>query len=350
MDDRELLRSSIAEVLGEICDNRSIHRYVDHGGNLPAALLRRAAELGWLAIGVSEEGGGLGLGVGGLAMTAVELGRRLAPGPFIPLLVLAQVLDEHGSAPELRGLLPQLASGARGVALPAELRPASSDGRDLLFGDLAGEAPLIVLPHGAGARLVVPASHDGPVASEGWDRTRGLWRAPAQWTALGDLSPEAFRRLAALFGLLVAADSLGVMKAAFDQTVEYLKTREQFGAPIGSFQALKHRAADLAAKIELADCLVEQGVEAAEAGGEGEAFWSGACKASITDAAVFVAQECLQLHGGVGFTWAYDCHLYLKRARLNQALAQANGDLRDTAFDRLASAVRQGAPLLEIAR
>lgn len=347
MDDRELLRSSIAEVLAEICDSRSIHQYVDQGGDLPAALLSRAAELGWLAIGVSEQAGGLGLGAGGLAMTVVELGRRLAPGPFIPLLALAQTLDELAAAPQLRALLPRLLSGARGVAIPAE---PGSDDRTLLFGDLTGEAPLIVLPHGAGARLVTPAPHDDPVASEAWDRTRRLWPAPPKYTVLGELSPEAWRRLSALFSLLVAADSLGVMKAVFDQTVAYLKTREQFGAPIGSFQALKHRAADLAAKIELADCLVEQAAHAVDEGGEAADFWCAACKAEVTDTAVFVAQECLQLHGGVGFTWAYDCHLYLKRARLNQALVRANGDLREGAFDQLAGAVGAGRPLLDIAR
>jgi alkylation response protein AidB-like acyl-CoA dehydrogenase len=141
-----------------------------------------------------------------------------------------------------------------------------------------------------------------------------------------------------------------VMKGVFALTVDYLKSREQFGVKIGSFQALKHRAADLAASIELADRLVEQAVEAAQAGGEAAAFWSAVCKAQVTDAAVFVAQDCLQLHGGIGFTWEYDCHLYLKRARLNQVLAGANGALREGGFQLLADAVRAGAPILEIAR
>jgi alkylation response protein AidB-like acyl-CoA dehydrogenase len=350
MDDRELLRSSIADALAEICDLKRVHRHVDGLEDLATELRLRAGELGWLAIGVSPEAGGLGQGIAGSALLAEELGRRVAPGPFIPTLAVAQILDEFAPADIKQAFVAGVISGARGAAIPAEMAAAEGGAKRLLFGDLTGQAPLIAAEGAGGLRLSAPAgSAQAFVARPGWDRTRRLWDPSFQTEVLCELPQEARRRLEVIANLLVAADSLGAMKGVFGQTVEYLKTREQFGVKIGSFQALKHRAADLAAQIELNDCLLEQAVEAAGEDEARAAFWSAACKTSATDAAVLVAQECLQLHGGIGFTWEYDCHLYLKRARLNQALVQANGRLRDRCFDGLAEGAARGERLMELA-
>jgi alkylation response protein AidB-like acyl-CoA dehydrogenase len=350
MDDRELLRSSIADALAEICDLKRVHRHVDGLEDLATELRARAGELGWLAIGVSPEAGGLGQGIAGAVLLAEELGRRLAPGPFIPTLAAAQILDEFAPADIKQALVPGVISGARGVAIPAEV-PAAVDGAEgLLLGDLTGKAPLLAIATPGALRLSTPTGSSRDfIERPGWDRTRRLWDLPSQTEVLCDLPEQASRRLEIIANLLAAADSLGAMKGVFGQTVEYLKTREQFGVKIGSFQALKHRAADITAQIELNNCLLEQAVEAAGEDEARAAFWSTACKASVTDAAVFVAQECLQLHGGIGFTWEYDCHLYLKRARLNQALVRDNGRLRDRCFDGLAEAAARGERLMELA-
>ena len=135
------------------------------------------------------------------------------------------------------------------------------------------------------------------------------------------------------------------MEGLFDITVDFLKQREQFGVAIGSFQALKHRMADMAAQIELADCLLEQALGADDAD---VVFWSGMCKAEVTDMAAQLAGDCLQLHGAIGFTWEHDCHLYLKRVRLNQALVWSNHALRQGSFDALAAASVNVRSLMEI--
>ena len=347
MDDLDILRANIAEVLARDCEPRALHDFLNgRGGDLAASLQRQAGELGWLGIGVAEDAGGLGLGFAGAALLARELGRRLAPGAFVPVLACLEVIDRFAPPEVAAQVLPGLMSGERTAAVPASFDADETKG--WLLGGIA-DGSVMLLPGADGLMLAMARAPGEPAHEHGaWDRTRALWQATANFDVLCTLPGEAAARLEAAANLLIAADALGAMEGLFALTVEYLKQREQFGVAIGSFQALKHRMADMAAQIELCDCLLEQALEAA-AQGDGDALaWSGLCKAEVTDSAAFLAAECLQLHGAIGFTWEHDCHLYLKRVRLDQALVRSNHALRQTGFGALDAASTAGRSLMEI--
>lgn len=139
------------------------------------------------------------------------------------------------------------------------------------------------------------------------------------------------RRLLSNAALALAADSVGGMGAILGKTLEYMCVREQFSRPIGSFQALKHRAANLHLRLATAQAMLEEAVSAAEGAlADADDLALLAC-AQASDAYAFVAQDALQLHGGIGFTRAHDAHIYLKRAKLNQALLGGTSALRDRA-------------------
>ncbi len=348
MDDLEILKASIQQVLAQDCDARSLHRYVDEQGSDLAGNLRlQAGELGWLGIGPTDDAGGLGLGLPGAAMLARELGKRLAPGPFVPVLVCLQVIERFAPREISERLLGGLMSGERSAAIPASFDAGESGG--LLLGDIEQGGSVVLLPGEKDLVLATARGAGEPVQQrEAWDRTRALWDTPADPEVLCVLPDGAAHYIEMCASLLIAADTLGAMEGLFDLTVDFLKQREQFGRAIGSFQALKHRMADLAVQIELADCLLEQALEAAHTDNEGGLFWSGMCKAEVSDAAAFLAGECLQLHGAIGFTWEHNCHLYLKRIRLNQALVRSNDALRQAGFGALEAASSDGRSLMEI--
>lgn len=346
MDDLELLNESIGQVLSRDCEPRALHDFINgRGDNLAANLREQAGELGWLAIGVSEDAGGLDFGIKGAALLVRELGRRLAPGPFIPILASIEMIERFAPAEIREQVLPGLVSGERTAAIPASFDAKDNSG--WLLGDI--EDAILLLPGEAGLVLARASSGSEPVQDRGtWDRTRALWQRPADVEALCTLPGDAARHLEICANLLIAADTLGAMEGLFAITVDFLKHREQFGVPIGSFQALKHRMADLAAQIELDDCLLDQALDAAKFQDADAVFWSGMCKAEVTQAAAFLAGECLQLHGAIGFTWEHDCHLYLKRVRLNQALVRSNHALRQQGFDALEQASAKGLSMMEI--
>jgi alkylation response protein AidB-like acyl-CoA dehydrogenase len=138
--------------------------------------------------------------------------------------------------------------------------------------------------------------------------------------------------------LAIACDSIGGAKAVLDPTVAYLKTREQFGKPIGSFQALKHRCAEHKVAIEAADALVRDAVERWSNDAADAALFAALAKALACDVYAGVATDAVQLHGGIGFTWEHVCHRYLKRAKLNQTLFGGSAAHRDRAAQLLLAA------------
>lgn len=160
---------------------------------------------------------------------------------------------------------------------------------------------------------------------------------------------RAVDRLRRHLALAIAADCVGGARAIAAQTLGYLKERHQFGRPLASFQALKHRVADLYVAIVEAELALEHAVEAASLDTASASMWAALAKAAASDAYFFVASDCVQLHGGVGFTWQFDCHLFLKRALLNRQLAGDNDALRDWAASRLAEAARAGITTADFA-
>jgi alkylation response protein AidB-like acyl-CoA dehydrogenase len=356
------LCESIADVLASECDSRKVHAWLDRENSLGTDLWRQAAELGWLGLALPPEIGGLGLGARGLQILNKELGAHAAPGGFLPTLTAAQWIASVAGVDDRDALLGSIVAGEVSIALPALLDGAtltvSGDGKtvggsiNLISGVTGATArSLAIVPVEAGWAIVdLAGGQVDPI--EAWDLTRNLVRLSGDGAAVVALVPDADGQNGILLGsymaLALAADSLGGARAIALKTVEYMKERHQFDRAIASFQALRHRAADLVVRIAAQESLLEQAVQALEWGSPDAAMWTRLSKAGATEAFVFVAADCIQLHGGVGHTWEYDPHIYIKRARLNEALLGTNRSLRDQASVMLDDALDQGRTTTEL--
>jgi alkylation response protein AidB-like acyl-CoA dehydrogenase len=351
----DALREGVAGVLAEQSSSLAVHAFIDGKNSLDRHLWSQAASLGWLGFAIPEQYGGLGLGCHGLAILHNELGRQAAPGPYIPTLSAAQVIVQHGSESVQAAWLPRLASGEVSAAVPtipgAVSLTRSGTG---VSGSLrclgARDATFVLAPAGDDWVIVELAGAEINTMPM-WDRTRDVIDIHLQ-----DAKPAAVLKdregvsnaLLQAMALATAADSRGGARSITERTIAYMKTREQFGQPIAGFQALKHRAADLATKLAVMDEVVAHAVHRAVVEGPDSDIWVSLAKAEVTEAFVFIATDCVQLHGGVGFTWDYDPQIFLKRARLNEVLVMANPALRDRAAAGLAAATRAGHSALEL--
>ena len=360
----EALSDSMARVLTDECDSLALHAYMDGKSDLDDQVWKRASELGWMAAALPERFGGMNVGPYGLEALHTALGRRAAPGPFVATLSAAQWLSEIGPEELQAEYLPLIASGQLKVAIPVAVGsgPMLSHTGSTLSGQLdvlgSADAGLIIAPVGSGQTveawaLLKPATACVTLSpQEIWDPTReicALHCASAPMIALlPDPDGNIGRRLQRHVALALAADSLGAASNISAQTIDYLKSRVQFGRPIASFQAIKHRAVDMIASIAMQRHLLAQGVESAAADSPDADMWAALAKAGATEAFAFVSGDCIQLHGGVGHTWEFDPHIYAKRARLNEALAADNRALRDFAATALAAITRQGHSTTEL--
>ena len=363
--DLKVLQQSIADALADNCERRAVHAHVDGAEDLAARLWQMAAELGWLAIGLPERFEGLGLAQQGLAVLHRELGSVLAPGPYIATLAAAQWLAECDTSTFAQQQLPRVAVGELKIAVP--YGPVSSAGRwhggrtvsasDLLMlGGRSAELAVIRVRGDDGhAGLALIDTRSPAVrldAQKMWDRTRevsllGCGNLEAE-LVIADPEGTVSAALARHLELATASDSLGGARSIADQTIGYMKDRVQFDRPIGAFQAMKHRAADIMILLEVQDRLLEQAVESEQRCSPDSDLWTALAAAGATDAYSFIADDCVLLHGGIGFTWEYDCHLFLKRARLNAVITGDNAARRDRAATALEQAAREGRSVLEL--
>jgi alkylation response protein AidB-like acyl-CoA dehydrogenase len=352
----DALRESVASVLAEQCGSSELHAFIDGKNALDKTLWAQAGQLGWLGLGIPEHFGGLGMGAQGLAILHGELGRQAAPGPYIATLSAAQTIVETGGEAMCQTWLPRLASGAVSAAVPATL-----DARGLIRSGAAGVSGTLRCLGAADAAFLLAPADDGWVivdlaraevtVAPMWDRTRDVIDVRLNDATPVGILPDAAATRAALIramALAVAADSAGGARSITERTIAYMKTREQFGQPIAGFQALKHRAADLATKLAVADEMVRHAVHRAVADEADAELWATLAKSEVTEACVFVTTDCVQLHGGVGFTWDFDPHIFLKRARLNEVLIMPNTTLRDQAAAALAAITASGRSALEL--
>jgi alkylation response protein AidB-like acyl-CoA dehydrogenase len=351
----DALRESVAGVLTEQCGSTELHAFIDGKNALDRLLWDQAGCLGWLGLGIPEQFGGLGMGAPGLAILHGELGRQSAPGPYIATLSAAQTIVETGGDDIRQRWLPRLASGEISAAVPAAL-----DGRSLrrsgasVSGTLrclgAADAALVLAPVDDDWMIIDLAGAEVTVAPM-WDRTRDVIDVHLKGASPVGVLPEAAGARASLtraMALAIAADSAGGARCITERTIAYMKTREQFGQPIAGFQALKHRAADLTTKLAVADEMVRHAVERTVTDEPDAELWATLAKSEVTEACVFITTDCVQLHGGVGFTWDFDPHIFLKRARLNEVLIMANTALRDQAATALATITASGRSALEL--
>ena len=282
-------------------------------------------EMGLLGIGVDEKEGGAGGGFVDVAVVVEEAGRALMPVPLLSTYVAGQVLAAAGEvagehlAALLAGEAPAALAVSRGTLSAGRIGFGGGDGA------LSGSVEHVL--DGASASLLVVADRDGlwltradgagvtVAAQQSLDPTRGqstvrLDRAPA--VAVGD--GAAADRAVDLLRVALAVEAVGVARRCLEMTVGYLKTREQFGRVIGSFQALQHRAADVAVEVESALSTAYYAAWAAEAAPEELPVVAPLALSVCAETAWHAAAESIQLHGGIGFTWEHDAHLYFKRA------------------------------------
>jgi alkylation response protein AidB-like acyl-CoA dehydrogenase len=348
---REVTRSHLAALAPPTTDGRVLD---------PAAPLDRdawralATGLGLPGVRVPEELGGAGLDRAAELVLHEELGRALYDGPLLGTLQVAAALLELADDPANRDRLRAVAAGEL-VAVPAMpveetfplLYPESArDGERIV---LTGSLPCVVDAQVVDALLVL-AEHEGfhayfwvrtddpgvrVVPLQGLDLTRRvasvvLTRAGGELLAEQDRARAAVAAVRQGTALALAAESVGVADRCLEMTVEHLKVRRQFGREIGSFQAVKHRCADLLVELETARsalALALRAVEANDLRGRRPASLAGLAVARTRcgRAAFRIARETVHLHGGTGYTWEHPAHLYLRRATANQALLDSTG-------------------------
>jgi alkylation response protein AidB-like acyl-CoA dehydrogenase len=286
------------------------------------------AEQGLLGLHLPERCGGQGFSLVELAIAVEEMGRAVAPGPYVPS-VLASAVIHAADAPAddlLRGLADGTLCGA--VSLAGGLR-GRRDGDALVVSGttepvLGGlPADLYVLPVGTGEEWVVLRREDVTVeALESLDAVRGVARVsvrdvPARHVLTGLTRPGVL----AVAAVVLGAEACGVAGWAVETAAAYARTREQFGRPIGQFQGMKHKCARMLVELERAQAAVWDAAHAvASTGGEQVAYAAGVAAALVPDTAVAVTQDCIQVHGGIGYTFEHDAHLYYRRALTLRAL------------------------------
>ncbi len=268
------------------------------------------SELGWPGIFIDEEHGGQGLGTVELAILCEELGYALAPSPFLSNAAAGLALTHAGSDELRERWLPGIASGeARGTV--GRLR----DGAAALVPD-ADSAEVIVL-FDAGEGTVHEASACQIEPLETIDATRRYARVSPDGAGepLGDVCAAGDR-----IAVAIAAELVGVCQRVLEMSVDYARDRKQFERPIGAYQAVSHRCADMLRDTESARSTTLWAAWAAEAEPETLSLASAMAKALASDAGWNVTSSALQLHGGIGFTWEHDLHFFLKRAKVDGAL------------------------------
>jgi alkylation response protein AidB-like acyl-CoA dehydrogenase len=317
-----MIRDSAAAIAPPGGDLKRVRELRFRAPGYDPAVLRQMGELGWIGLRVPEPAGGAGLGMGEMAALVEALGAGLAPEPLIQAALSAGLLASAGE----KEWLARVLAGAALVLTAWQERadsidvPASPDGTRR-FLPMAGGAEAFLIPvrQGGAVALYCQPAAEADLAIE----------QTQDGGSFGTLRPDlAKARLiaddigAVLAGLLddaalaSAAYLLGGMDRAFAMTLDYLKTRQQFGRIIGSFQALQHRAADLAMQTALTRASIESAAAILDEGATGDARQAAVsrAKARASEAAILVTRQCIQLHGGIGYTDQYDVGLYLRKA------------------------------------
>ncbi len=274
------------------------------------------SEMGWFMMAVPEAQGGLGLGLEAAGVIHTALGKVLAPGPAIAQMLAIEALI----AADDRELL-ECAVAGEVVTLSLETPHADDQLRAVPDAD---QARYVIVDQGDRIRKI-PIDQCRVTPSGFWDETRRLFNVTLPAQDIGtDLSSgiqacALSERLQSRLLFMLAADSLGGAEAALMMTIDHLKIRRQYDRPIAMFQALKHRVADLKTMLSAAQALFWTRVS-----GDVSLAEMGALKAHCTAVYCQIAQEAIQLHGGIGLTQEHPCHLFLKRAMLNAALGGDN--------------------------
>ena len=345
-DDQKLLRDQARKFLFDKCDRKSVRTVLDDDQlHYHKELWSQISEMGWTGTAIPEEYGGLGLGMLELCVIAEELGRSLAPTPFSSSIYLfAEFIKTYGSEDQKKKFLPLIASGEKigtfalsetnGTPKPSNVKTEYSSEKingyksPVSDGETADYLIIAANSDNKGNRnslslYIVDLHQDGvsktsletidptrPACSIKFENVKAelLGEQGMAW----DMTENIFNRAAVLYSF----EQVGGAQVSLDEAKKYSMERFAFGRQIGSFQALKHKMADMYVKIELARSNAYYGAWALSTDSNELPVAAAGARVSASDAFNYAAKENIQIHGGVGFTWDYDCHLFYRRSKL----------------------------------
>jgi alkylation response protein AidB-like acyl-CoA dehydrogenase len=351
-EEQELLRSTARKFFDNECASDTVRKLMDGPEGMTPDLWKKIAEQGWTGLIFADEHGGMGLGFVDLVVLMEEMGRAVVPGPFFSTVLLGGLaIREAGTEAQKKAWLPKIASGearvtlawmepsaelgARGITLQATAKGAgfTLDGTKLFVHD-AHTADVIVVaartssgkdPEDGVSLFLVPKGTPGLTVTllPTMDQTRKLCEVGFANVSVGAdaLMGQAGAGWAPLSRVLdcatvaLCAEMCGGAQKVLEMTVEYAKIRQAFGRPIGSYQGVKHKAADMLVDVENSKSITYYAAWAMDEGVPEGPLAVSMAKAYVSDAYRRVAGAGIQLHGGIGFTWEHDLHLYFKRAK-----------------------------------
>ncbi|HET9488403.1 MAG TPA: acyl-CoA dehydrogenase family protein [Methylomirabilota bacterium] len=365
--DQQLLRDSARGFLDAHCPSTVVRALWDDARGESESMWKDMAQLGWLGLTLPEAVGGSALGMVETAILLEEMGRAAYPGPYLSTVLAATALAEAGSPDQQRRWLGAIAAGAARATVavldtdwswePAAIatRAVRATGGFTLTGTKrfvpwAHVADVVIVPaqapEGLSLFLVERAAPGLTLgAIQGIDlgtRWATLTLDAVPVAAEAALGPPAqgealLQRVLQRGAVGAAAEMLGAARRCLDMSVAYAKVREQFGQPIGAFQAIRHKCAEMLMEVENAHAATYYAAWATDTGAEDAALAASVAKAYVGDAARQVCGEAIQVHGGIGFTWEYDLHLYVKRAKALETMYGDADHHRELIVRRLAS-------------
>ena len=343
-EDQTLLQDSLNRALADLSPLDRVRRFADDNQATAPDIWAGLSDLGLPGLMVAEEYGGLGLGLVEAMLAAEALGRVVAPTPFLGSAVLAPLaLQIAGTAEQKARWLPKLAAGeaTAGVAI-SEAVAGARDGAGVtaesgrltgkaLFALDAPGADLLIVSDRLGGLHLVPAAHlTEPMSS--LDATRRLTELTFDATPAEPLSSnDALTRLRDAAWVMLAADTLGAGQTMLDRAVAYAKERKQFGRTIGSFQAVKHLCAEMAAELEPARALVWYAAYAFDHEPHEASLMAAHAKAHTSEIGRFIARTSTEVHGGIGMTDLLGLHYWFKRIGQNRQLLGGPERVREIA-------------------
>ena len=354
-EEQEMLRDTARKFLDAACTTKFVRERMATAEAVTPAFWAQLAEQGWLGIDFAEEDGGAGLGLVDLVVLMEEMGRAVMPGPYLAAVLLGgAAIREAGSAAQRAEYLPAIAEGRLRATLAAVEAAPRWDAAGIAMAARPGGGGFVL----AGSKLFVPDAHladtvvaaartrDGSTMGDGVslflvpkdaagltidpmpsiDETRKLCAlrfdnvAVPQSALLGELHRgwPALARVYDRAAVALSAEMCGGAQRVLEMTVEYAKLRETFGKPIGSYQGVKHKCADMLVEVENAKSLTYYAAWAIDEKEPDAAMAVSMAKAYASDASRKVSNAGIQLHGGIGMTWEHDLHLYMKRAKASE--------------------------------
>lgn len=332
--EQEDLQRLAADLFAKESPPDAVRRVAAEEPGYDVALWRRCADLGLLGLEAPEELGGGGQSAVETSLVLAGIGSAVVPGPYLSQFLCVAALNACPAGERRDGWLAALAGGEVVGAVVPEGRVRADGGSG---GVLSGDAGVVLDAPVASLLVVAAEGSDGPVVCgvdveavsvtpvpmvdvtrrAGRVRFDGVAGAPV--LAQGEQARRVIDRMRCVAAAWIAVDSVAGAAATLERTVDYVSNRHQFGRPIGTFQAVKHRCADMFVWVETARVAADAAVRRLAAG-EPADYWCSAAKAVAAGNYAKVAGSAVQLHGGIGFTWDYDLHLWLKRAKLNESL------------------------------